>query len=540
MRNRITFRRTWIILFLIVLGGLVLNKLGNKNLYSSDTITSQLQRFNEVFYYVNKYYVESPDREKLVTGAIEGMLSELDPHSVYIPKDRLKKINEQFHGSYQGIGIEFIVLNKILTVVSPIPGGPSEAVGLLPGDQIIRIEGESAYGITEDEVQQKLRGPKGSKVKVTIKRPGQTGTFDVVITRAEIPIKSVTAHFMLDDGKTGYIYLGRFARTTSEELEEAMENLEAQGMQELILDLRMNSGGYLQQAVEVVDKFIPGGYKIVYTRGRLRSSDDDFYSTTKNTHKLYPLVVMIDHGSASASEIVAGAIQDLDRGLIAGETSFGKGLVQNQIPLRDGSALRLTVARYYTPSGRLIQRPYDKGIMDYYAAARDDSTRRTADSTKVYSTIAGRKVYGGGGITPDTTLKAEKITRFTSNLIGKRTFFEFGSKYASNHRSLSNDFNKFKNEFAITDDMISEFKNILEKHDIKFNQEAFDKDADYIKLLMKAEIARHLWNSDHYYIIRISADSQVETALSLMSKAKEIGQLHDWKNLSQNNNQKTY
>ena len=536
MKENTSFRRTLIIVSFIILAGLFLSRFGRHELYSSDDARAQLQRFNEVFYYVNRYYVEPPDRKKLITGAINGMLSELDPHSVYIPEDKLKKVTEQFHGSYQGIGIEFIVLNKVLTVVSPIPGGPAEAVGLLPGDQIIRIEGESAYGITEDEVQQKLRGPKGSKVKVTIRRPGQNGTFDVVITRDEIPIKSVTSHFMLDDGKTGYIYLGRFARHTSQELEEALDALEAQGMQQLILDLRMNSGGYLEQAVEVADKFIPGGYKIVYTKGRLRSAGEEFYSTSENTHKMYPLIVMIDHGSASASEIVAGAIQDLDRGLVVGETSFGKGLVQNQIPLKDGSALRLTVARYYTPSGRLIQRPYDHGILDYYSEARDDSSRKQwIDSSKVYYTLGNRKVYGGGGIKPDTTLKSTRITRFTNDLIGKRIFFEFGSKYGSKHRYLGKDFERFRKTFQVDDGMIEMLKSIMKKHNIKFSEEAFEKDKDYIKLMMKAEVARNLWNSDAYYRIRITSDSQVLAALPLMDKAKEIAALHEWKGYTQNN-----
>lgn len=529
MNSNQSFRRLLFILAFIVMLGVVVGRLGSDSAYSSDDIRYQLNRFNEVFMLIDRYYVEKPDREKVITGAITGMLSELDPHSVYIPEKILKTENERFQGSYEGIGIEFIVLNKILTVVSPIPGGPSEAVGLLPGDQIVRIGGESAYGITEDEVQKKLRGPKGSKVEVTIRRPGLEDTFDVVITRDEIPIKSVTASFMLDDGKTGYVYMGRFARTTADELEEALDSLEKQGMAQLVLDLRSNSGGYLEQAVAVVDKFIPGGYKIVYTKGRIGRSDEEFYSTNSETHKLYPLIVMIDNGSASASEIVAGAIQDLDRGLVVGETSFGKGLVQNQIPLENGAALRLTIARYYTPSGRLIQRPYDKGVMDYYLDAHDDSTRTSRiDSSKIYYTLANRKVYGGGGITPDEIIESPRITRFTSSLIGKRVFFEFGSNYGSSHRNQWTDFDQFRKNFTVTDQMIAQLKTIMEKHDIKFNQEAFDKDASFIKLLMKAEVARNIWNSEYYYRIRQMNDSQLIEAVSMMDKAIEIGSLHKW------------
>ena len=535
MGKNISFKRTLTILAAILVAGMVLSKIGSPQAQSSEDIRSQLNRFNEVFMYIDRYYVEAPDREKVITGAINGMLSELDPHSVYIPEKRLEKETERFHGSYQGIGIEFIVLNKVLTVVSPITGGPSESVGILPGDQIVRIEGESAYGITEDEVQNKLRGPKGSKVTVTIHRPGQSNTFEVVITRDDIPILSVTAHFMLDDGKTGYIYLGRFARTTSDELEEAMVDLEAKGMEQLVLDLRNNSGGYLEQAVAVADKFIPGGYKIVYTKGRLSSAGEEFTSTTANTHSLYPVIVMIDNGSASASEIVAGAIQDLDRGLVVGDISFGKGLVQNQIPLKDGAALRLTIARYYTPSGRLIQRPYDNGLVDYYTDAHNDSSKAAKiDSSQVFYTIAKRKVYGGGGITPDEFIEAGRITRFTSSLIGKRIFFEFGSNYGSNHREWGKNFDTFRKTFVVNDEMINQLKEIIEKQKLEFNQEAFDKDADYIKLLMKAEVARNLWNSEHYYQVRMENDKQLRTALTMMPEAKEIGELHTWKGHTEN------
>jgi len=530
MKRRNPIITAILIIGFVVIAGMGFAKLGaqGSDVYPANNTRAQLERFVEVFNDITRFYVERPDKEKLITGAIKGMLSELDPHSVYIPKKSLKQITEQFEGHYEGIGIEFIVQNKILTVVSPIVGGPAEAVGLLPGDQIIKINGESAYGITESEVQKKLKGPKGTKVTVTIRRPGQGETFDVTITRDRIPIYSVTASFMLDDGKTGYIYLGRFARTTSEEMEKAMRDLEAKGMKRLILDLRLNSGGYLDQAVEVADKFIPGGYKIVYTRGRIRSSDQDYYSTTKATHPFFPLIVMIDRGSASASEIVAGAIQDLDRGLVVGETSFGKGLVQNQLLLRDGSALRITVARYYTPSGRLIQRPYDGSLMDYYTEAYDESRDEKVDSTKVFKTLAGRTVYGGGGIKPDTTLKSPRITRFTNRLIAKRLFFEFGSQYVSKHKKWPGNFDSFRENFRIDDAMLADFRSIIKKHDVEFSQEAFDKDLKYIKMLLKAEVARHFWDSKHYYMIRILGDEEVEAALELMPEAERIGRLHQW------------
>ena len=511
-----------IVIAALFLGGLGLTKLPGQSTYPKDNTRAQLERFVEVFNYVNRYYVEQPDKDDLITGAIQGMLSELDPHSVYIPKKELEQITEQFEGHYEGIGIEFIVQNKILTVVSPIAGGPAEAVGLLSGDQIVRIEGESAYGITESEVPKKLKGPKGTKVKVTIRRPGQAETFDVEITRDTIPIHSVTASFLLDDNKTGYIFLNRFSRTTSGELEQALDELEKQGMQQLILDLRGNSGGYLDQAVEVADKFIPGGNKIVYTKGRMQNAGDEFYSTTEATHRMFPLIVMIDRGSASASEIVAGAVQDLDRGLVVGETSFGKGLVQNQLQLKDGSALRLTIARYYTPSGRLIQRPYDGGVFDYYSELGDEERGSVTDSTETYFTLSGRKVYGGGGITPDSTLKTPFVTRFTNRLRSQRLFFEYGSRYASTHKNLADDFKGFKDNVEVSKAMLEEFRALIKEHDIEFSQEAFDKDMDFIRLLIKSEIARHVWDSKHFYTIRIRGDEQVQAALLLMPIAARI------------------
>jgi carboxyl-terminal processing protease len=530
MRNIKTVKQFGLVLFLTTIVIFIFTRLGNKDLYPSDSVRTQLERFQEVFYYINRFYVEVPDKEKIMTGAIEGMLSELDPHSIYIPAKNVEKVQEEFEGKFEGIGIEFIILSKILTVVAPIVGGPSEAVGILPGDQIIRINSESAYGITEDQVQKKLRGPKGTTVNVTIQRPGQAEPFDVVITRDQIPIYSVISSFMLDDQETGYVYLNRFSKTTSEELEKALVDLEAKGMKNLILDLRMNSGGFLEQAFEVADKFLPAGYKIVYTKGRA-SEEEAYYSTSAGTHTLYPLIVMIDHGSASASEIVAGAIQDLDRGLVVGETSFGKGLVQHQINLRDGSALRLTVARYYTPSGRLIQRPYDKGLMDYYADAYNDSLKVKPDSLQKFVTQGGRTVYGGGGITPDTTLTSPRITRFTNNLIRKRVFFEFGSTYGSKHRELAQNFFKFLHSFEITEAMLDQFKDILKKQNIPLNEQALSKDLPFIKVLLKAELARNLWDSQRYYQIRISADSQINTALNLLPEAKRVFGLHSWEDV---------
>ena len=505
-------------------------QIGDNVVASTNNVLKQLRRFEEVFRYVKRFYVEDADTEKIVTGAINGMLSELDPHSVYIPASKVEDVNERFQGSYEGIGIEFLIHKKMLIVQAPIVGGPSEAVGLQPGDQIIKIEGKSAYGITENEVREKLRGRKGTKVNVTIRRPGQRETFDVMITRDKIPIYSVTAEFMLTD-EVGYIHLSRFAQKTPEELWTTVRNLKAQGMRKLILDLRLNNGGYLDQAVEVADMFIPAGQKIVYTKGRIAGSNEVFYSKSNGRDVTFPLIVLIDHGSASASEIVAGAVQDLDRGLVVGETSFGKGLVQRQLPLADGGALRLTIARYYTPSGRLIQRAYDEGFMEYYMEAYEDrdTDSDTTVEKKLYSTLGGRKVFGGGGITPDVKIKSDKITVFTSNLISKRIFFEFGSRYASKHKNWAKNFNWFRDHFQISDAMMTQLRQLTAEHKIDINEEELNKDIEYIKVFAKAEIARHLWGSQKFYQIRAMGDKQLQEAVKLFPQAVELAQFHHWK-----------
>lgn len=496
-------------------------------LFSSDTSFEQIKRFMEVFNIVRMYYVEEVDSPKLVSGAIQGMLEQLDPHSVYIEPDKLKEITEQFQGSYEGIGIEFIIQNKILTVVSPIAGSPSEALGLRPGDQITKIEGKTAYGITEEEVQKRLKGPKGTKVTVTIRRPGMDEPFDVTIMRDQIPIYSVMANFMIKD-KIGYVYVGRFAQTTTDELERSLRSLESQGMEALLLDLRGNSGGYLDQAFKMADKFIDGNRIIVYTKGRIPDASDEFLSSSTPGDRKCPLVILIDKGTASASEIVAGAIQDWDRGMIVGETSFGKGLVQTQLQLKDGSALRITTARYYTPSGRLIQRSYENGLWEYYTSGYDDIKNEIEDSTKekpVFLTSAGRKVYGGGGITPDIKIESKRITKLTSELIFKRLFFEFGSQFGAKHPELKSNFTYFKDQFQIDDRIVAEFRRLLTTKDILFKEKEFQDDLDYIKLMIKSEIAQFLWDREHFYQIRISGDEQVLEALKHFDQAARIAGL---------------
>ncbi|MBL7074056.1 S41 family peptidase [candidate division KSB1 bacterium] len=495
-------------------------------LAAGQNIYRQLNKLTRVIKIIHSVYVEVPDGGKLIDGAVRGMLEQLDPHSVYIPPKKLAKVEEKFKGSFTGIGISFMVQNKILTVISPIPGTPSDRLGIRSGDQIVEIDGVSAIGITTQGVYEKLRGPKGTEVKIKVRRSGVKDLLDFTIQRDEIPIYSVEAGFLLDDS-TGYVLLNRFSSTTADELEKTLSELEAGGMRRLILDLRGNSGGYLEQAVRVADIFIEGDRKIVYTRGRLPDSNQDYYATYRATHPKIPLIILINHGSASASEIVAGAVQDWDRGLIVGTTTFGKGLVQRQYVLEDSSAIRVTVARYYTPSGRLIQRSYEEGISQYYRDGYDEKDPNfQADSAAdrpIYYTHAGRTVYGGGGITPDVFLKSKYLTLTTSKILGKRLFFEYAFQYVADHKDLTHSFAGFLGDFKVNKRMIRGFKVFIKEKGIEVIEKDFEQDIEYIKVFIKGEIAQSLWsNREKYYQVRIQGDPQVQEALKLFGQAREI------------------
>jgi carboxyl-terminal processing protease len=368
-----------------------------------------IQKLVEVMQIIDLAYVDSVDMDDVVSGAIEKSLRDLDPHSAYIPAEEVEKANEPLEGSFEGIGVSFQVMDDTILVISPTPGGPSEKLGILSGDKIVKIDGVEATGdtINSEWVFKKLRGKKGTIVEVSVYRKGKKDLLDFRIVRDKIPLNSIDASFMADD-MIGYVRLNRFSKTSMEEFNEALTRLKAEGMKKLILDLRGNSGGFLNTAVELADEFLSTGRLIVYTEG-LHSPRQDFNATTTGGFETGRLVVIIDEASASASEIVAGAVQDWDRGLVIGRRSFGKGLVQRPFNLRDGSVVRLTTARYYTPSGRSIQRPYENGTEEYY----DDFSERFehgeylhADSIKFpdslrYTTKQGRVVFGGGGIMPD-------------------------------------------------------------------------------------------------------------------------------------------
>ena len=500
--------------------------LYSKNPYSA--IEGKFKIMNQILYYINQFYFEDVDMDELMEGAFQGIFKQLDPHSIYIPAKQQEEIDELFRGSFQGIGIEFDILNGYITVISPVADSPSERAGLMPGDQIIAINGEDAYEITKKDVFKKLRGPKGTSIEITIRRLGGD-KFDVIIIRDDIPIYSVRAALMLDN-ETGYIWLTRFSAATDEEVRTSFNQLEAQGMKKLVLDLRNNSGGFLEQAAAISNLFIAREDTLVFTKGKSQKMEQVFIADPAQGREDYPLIVLINRGSASASEIVAGAVQDLDRGLVLGETSFGKGLVQRQLPLNDGSAIRVTIARYYTPSGRLIQRPYSNGdTRDYYKDLYIENRETVLDSLKElrpkYKTRSGRIVYGGGGITPDQYIAYDlKLQKNTQRLLThmKRPFFNWGSNYASNHRDEFNTYENFKSYWKLDESDFHVFLDYAANEEIELNPDELETDKDYILNMLKSEIASAHWGKDEAIGIRLHYDNQVMSALNYFNEAAKF------------------
>ncbi len=518
-----------------VLAGVIFQTTG---LAAERTVYNQLRVFNEVLNLITDNYVEKVNGEDLVDGAITGMLSELDPHSNYLDPERYKRMQERNRGLYFGIGVSFEIVDGDLTVVSAIEGSPSAKLGIRPGDIIVKIDGQSAKGIKQEDVFDKLRGERGTVVHVTIKRPGENDLLEFDIVRDEIPIYSVPYSFMLRPD-TGYIRMIRFAGTTSDELETALQKLEAQGMKKLILDIRGNAGGYLNEAIEVADKFVPGGRKLVYTVGRLPDSNEEYFSTGRGQHTRYPLIVMIDHYSASASEIVSGAMQDWDRGLIVGETSFGKGLVQRQYPLMNEGALVLTVARYYTPSGRLIQRDYtnkEKYLTEDVAEIEQEAVSESA-AVKMpeYKTAGGRIVHGGGGITPDVKLTDRwEWSKLQMKL--QRNYFDFANQYVNESRYAPASFDAFRTDFVVTPDVVQKFESFLAEKKVSYSADSLKTEMDQVRSGIRREMARNLFGENERWHLLMDEDPQVKAALALFPQAESMARTEpagDWQTRSQ-------
>lgn len=507
---------------------------GSSSTPSSDLMKS-LNKFRQVLTYVQNDYVDEVDTDQLVEGAIEQMLKDLDPHTTYIPPKELELVQSRLEGNYEGIGVEFNIFKDTIRVVTPLSGGPSQKLGIRSGDKIVKVDGENVAGIgmTNRKVVEMLRGPGGSEVVVTIKRKGEDELIDFNIERDVIPQYSVDVSYMVDD-KIGYIKVARFANSTYLEFKEALLSLKDQGMENLVIDLTGNPGGYLHRAVQMTDEFISGKQMIVYTDGKEKRYTEQHFSGEAGDFEVGSLVIMVDEGSASASEIMAGAIQDHDRGLIVGRRSFGKGLVQLPIDLNDGSELRLTISRYYTPSGRSIQKTYDGNLDDYYMESYDRYTSGelySADSIKnndslIYKTDKGRIVYGGGGITPDffVPLDSTGNSRYLNRLFSTNSVQEYTVSYVEENREMLDKMGlqSFRKKFEVNDKMLTGLVAIAETNKLKFNEKEFKRSNKLIRLLVKAYIARGVWDNEGFYPIFNEQDEIYQKAITLMSEADKI------------------
>lgn len=515
-----------------ILGGYFLSF---RNLHASPGAnfhgTSQGGRINNLLNYIEMQYVDTINREDLENKTILSMLKSLDPHSDYIPAEEFSTINEPLEGNFDGIGVEFNIIHDTIRVITPIIGGPSEKLGIKAGDKIIRVNGKNVAGIkiTNKQVFEKLRGASGSEVKVTVLRSGQKSPLDFQITRGKIPIYSIDVAYMLKPG-IGFIKISRFASTTYDEYINAFNMLTKKGMKKLVLDLRGNGGGFLKTAVDLADEFLTDGLQIVYTEGKAHPKKI-YNATTKGGFENSPLVILIDEGSASASEIVAGALQDNDRATIIGRRSFGKGLVQDQIDLPDGSAVRLTIARYYTPTGRCIQKPYDKSLDEYYNEELErfehgelySADSMKIDKTKQYHTPGGKTVYGGGGIVPDifVPLDTVKFSHGVNRLYNSGIINTFAFEYTDQHRAdllkKYNNADAFIRDFRVTERETGELKKMVDARKITNGINYQDPG---FALLLKALIGRNLFDKEAYYPVLYSNDNAISKAVEVLEQSK--------------------
>jgi carboxyl-terminal processing protease len=479
-------------------------------------VDKDFQKFQMAWSLVSSFYVDSVDKEMLAEEAIVAMLKNLDPHSVYISAKEVEAMNEQLNGSFDGIGIEFNIMRDTLMVVNTIPGGPSEKVGIKAGDRILTVDGKSiaGIGIKNSDVFKLLRGPKGTQVVLGVQRKQKDQLLNFKVIRDQIPIFSIDAAYMATQ-KIGYIKVNRFAANTYDEFLTALKKLQKNDLQSLILDLRGNGGGYLTAAIDIADEFLSNNKLIVFTQGNA-SPRREHLATSRGGFEKGELVVLMDEGSASASEIVAGAIQDQDRGVIIGRRSFGKGLVQRQFTLLDGSQIRLTTAKYYTPSGRCIQKPYDDGLDAYQAeiasrAAHGELMHAdsiNAQNGETFKTVvSGRKVYGGGGIMPDAFVPADTSMYsgyyrdlFTNGIINKAAL-HYLDKNRSQIAEKYGNTTVFASKFEVDDMFISQMIKTGQDENIKYNEADFKISEPLIKNQLKAIIAKDLWNTSSFFEI---------------------------------------
>jgi carboxyl-terminal processing protease len=522
----------------VVLSALAGGFYGSSVLATQDDVLQHYRIFTSALSIVEREYVEEVPSDRLVYGAIEGMLHTLDPHSAFFNPREYEQMRERQQGTYYGLGIQIQSIEGDITVMSVFENSPAYRKGLRRGDIIALITGDDgktvdAKGFTAEQAVRLLKGPKGTTVGIGIKRRGYDGPIDMRIERDEVNIVTVRGAFMIDE-QTGYIKLGEFSETSDREMGAALEALKAKGMKRLLFDLRDNPGGALDQAIRIANRFLPRGDMIVYTRGRVDNADQEFRATERSEYVELPVVVLVNRQSASASEIVSGAIQDHDRGIVVGETTFGKALVQSVYRVSDGAGVAVTTGRYYTPSGRMIQRPWDGSFDEYLSYSmreqREDAQR---PASEMRLTDSGRKVYGGGGIQPDKFIvgpvEGFNPTRFGRLLYARQTFVDFAGRFRAEGDTRLGDANRSRKPlspgFTVTDAMVDEFKTFLASLRIKVDEEAFEADRDFINAMIHFEIDRELFGIDEARRNLIARDPQAQFALGQFADAHRMTEL---------------
>lgn len=554
-------RRTKLISFglVLLLAGVVLG-MQIEAAVSGDATFQSFKKLERAFQLISENYVDNINAAELTEHAVEGMVGGLDPHSTYLSPEEMQAVEEDFDASFEGVGISYELIEgpaeqDTIGVTNVIAGGPSDETGLLSGDRIIEVDGQRAIGFSHRDVQRTLKGPRGTEVDITVRRPGHEELLHFTITRDKIPLHTVDASYMIDAG-AGYIKINRFARTTHKEFTEALKKLKGQGMERLVLDLRGNSGGFMDMAVKVADEFLEKGKLIVSARSRHADFNQANYATKRGLFEEQPVIVLVDARSASASEIVAGALQDHDRALIVGQRTFGKGLVQKQYELRDGSALRITISRFYTPSGRLIQTPYEQGRLEAYyqikrerhardlARGNEDALLQVPDSLK-YQTSAGRTVIGGGGILPDYLVAPDSTGSFARAVMNRgiadafaRTWLDRAGKEFRDRWEDRRD--AFAREFTVDEAMFESFLEEAGQRGIRvsaapdtaavegggeqrfFTQSEVQEERDYLEVLIKSRIATRLHGRAAMYPIYHQVDQTLNEALRLWEDAQGL------------------
>jgi carboxyl-terminal processing protease len=517
----------------VVLSALAGGIFGSNALATQDDVAQQYRVFTAALAAIEREYVDEVPSDRLVYGAIDGMLHTLDPHSSFLDPRSYAQMRERQSGSYYGLGIRISAIDGDITVESIFEGSPAYKKGIRRGDVIAVIEGQDAKGWSTDDAVRKLKGPKGTTVNIGIRRRGYEGLIEMDVERDEVNITTVRGAFMVD-GETGYVKLAEFSETSDRELGVALEQLKAKSMKRLVLDLRDNPGGPLDQAIRVANRFLPRGDMIVYTQGRASNANQEYRATDQSDYTSLPVVVLVNRRSASASEIVAGALQDHDRALVVGETTFGKALVQSVYKISEGAGLALTTGRYYTPSGRLIQRPWDGSFDEYLTyELREQSAGREHSRTELKYTDAGRKVYGGGGVEPDKfvvgPLEGFSPTRFGRLLFARQAFANFADQFTAEGDTRLSAANRNKKRisrgFAVTDQMVSDFKLSLAAQKIRIDEDSFMKDEAFIRAMIHYDINLALFGVEEARRNLILRDPQAQFALSQFPEAERLTML---------------